>query len=174
MTLVSVFVPISFLPSTAGRLFQEFGFVLAIAVGISSFVALSLVPALAARLPDRPVVQAPPIAWLGRRLADVYGHTLGWVLTAPMVAAAIALIFAAFAWTLFGALDEELIPPEDRGVLYVYATRPDGVGLRYSERQADRIEEILPRGPVHPFPNTARLSGAGPFRTSPSAPRRAP
>ena len=59
MTLVSVFVPISFLPSTAGRLFQEFGFVLAIAVGISSFVALSLVPALAARLPDRPVVQAP-------------------------------------------------------------------------------------------------------------------
>ena len=143
VTLVSVFVPISFLPSTAGRLFQEFGFVLAIAVGISSFVALSLVPALAARLPDRPVVQAPPIAWLGRRLADVYGHTLGWVLTAPMVAAAIALIFAAFAWALYGALDEELIPPEDRGVLYVYATGPDGVGLRYSERQADSIEEIL-------------------------------
>ena len=49
LTLVSVFVPISFLPSTAGRLFREFGFVLAIAVVISSFVALSLVPALAAR-----------------------------------------------------------------------------------------------------------------------------
>ena len=38
------------LPSEAGRLFREFGFVLAIAVGISSFVALSLVPAMAARL----------------------------------------------------------------------------------------------------------------------------
>ncbi|MEQ9335339.1 efflux RND transporter permease subunit, partial [Thalassobaculum sp.] len=49
-TLVSVFVPISFLPSTAGRLFREFGFVLSIAVLISSFVALTLVPALAARL----------------------------------------------------------------------------------------------------------------------------
>lgn len=48
--LVSVFVPISFLPSEAGRLFREFGFVLALSVIISSFVALSLVPALAARL----------------------------------------------------------------------------------------------------------------------------
>ncbi|HCJ21145.1 MAG TPA: hypothetical protein DHV64_06350, partial [Erythrobacter sp.] len=47
--LVSVFVPISFLPSEAGRLFREFGFVLAVSVIISSFVALSLVPALAAK-----------------------------------------------------------------------------------------------------------------------------
>jgi len=50
VTLVSVFVPISFLPSTAGRLFGEFGFVLAVAVCLSSFVALTLVPMLASRL----------------------------------------------------------------------------------------------------------------------------
>ncbi|MEC9153654.1 MAG: efflux RND transporter permease subunit, partial [Pseudomonadota bacterium] len=46
-TLISVFLPIAFLPSMAGRLFTEFGFVLAIAVAISSFVALSLCPMLA-------------------------------------------------------------------------------------------------------------------------------
>ena len=51
--LASVFIPIAFLPSTAGRLFREFGGVLAGAVIISSFVALSLVPALTARLPVR-------------------------------------------------------------------------------------------------------------------------
>ncbi|MDZ7643126.1 MAG: efflux RND transporter permease subunit [Woeseiaceae bacterium] len=50
--LVSVFVPIAFLPSTAGRLFREFGIVLAVAVAISSFVSLSLVPAMASRLPS--------------------------------------------------------------------------------------------------------------------------
>ena len=54
-TLVSVFLPISFLPSTAGRLFTEFGFVLAATVIISSFVALTLGPMLSARLPDKPV-----------------------------------------------------------------------------------------------------------------------
>ena len=49
-TLVSVFLPISFLPSTAGRLFTEFGFVLGITVIISSFVALTLCPVIASRL----------------------------------------------------------------------------------------------------------------------------
>jgi hydrophobic/amphiphilic exporter-1 (mainly G- bacteria), HAE1 family len=50
LTLIAVFVPISFLPSAAGRLFAEFGFVMAIAVGISSFVALSLGPMMASGL----------------------------------------------------------------------------------------------------------------------------
>ena len=50
VTLIAVFVPISFLPSSAGRLFREFGFVLAVTVGLSSFVALTLCPLMAARL----------------------------------------------------------------------------------------------------------------------------
>ena len=49
-TLISVFVPIAFLPGSAGRLFTEFGFVLAVAVAISSFVALTLGCMLASRL----------------------------------------------------------------------------------------------------------------------------
>ncbi|MFD1379269.1 efflux RND transporter permease subunit [Fodinicurvata halophila] len=49
-TLISVFVPVAFLPGRAGQLFEEFGFVLAISVGLSSFVALSLCPMLASRL----------------------------------------------------------------------------------------------------------------------------
>src|SRR5690606_16244633 len=49
-TLAAVFVPISFLPGSAGRLFGEFGFVLAFAVTISSFVALTLAPMLASRM----------------------------------------------------------------------------------------------------------------------------
>lgn len=143
LTLISVFVPISLLPSTAGRLFREFGFVLAIAVGISSFVALSLVPALAARLPERPARQIAPIAALGRLLARLYGWTLDWALKAPLLVAAAALAFAGLAGLIFQGLDEELLPPEDRGTLYVFATGPDGVGLPYSARQADRIEAIL-------------------------------
>ena len=143
LTLVSVFVPISFLPSTAGRLFREFGFVLAIAVVISSFVALSLVPALAARLPEGAPARRRTLTALGRWLAGIYARTLRLALHAPVVAGAVALGFGAFAWALLGALDEELVPPEDRGALHVFATGPDGVSLAYSDRQADRIEEIL-------------------------------
>ncbi len=49
VTLAAVFVPISFLPGQAGGLFREFGFTLAIAVMISSVVALSLTPMMASR-----------------------------------------------------------------------------------------------------------------------------
>ncbi len=49
LTLAAVFVPISFLPGQAGGLFREFGFVLAIAVLLSSVVALTLCPMLASR-----------------------------------------------------------------------------------------------------------------------------
>ncbi len=45
----STIIPISFFPGTAGRLFSEFGFVLAFAVTLSAVVALTLVPMLASR-----------------------------------------------------------------------------------------------------------------------------
>ncbi len=50
LTLIAVFVPISFLEGQAGRLFTEFGFVLAVAVAISMLVALTLCPALCTKL----------------------------------------------------------------------------------------------------------------------------
>ena len=52
LTLISVFVPISFLPGDLGRLFREFGFTLAAAVAFSALIALTLTPMLASRLPE--------------------------------------------------------------------------------------------------------------------------
>ncbi|MCR9175596.1 MAG: efflux RND transporter permease subunit [Alphaproteobacteria bacterium] len=145
-TLISVFVPISFLPSTAGRLFREFGFVLAIAVAISSFVALTLVPALAARLGDDKadgLGVRKLIGRLGDRCAAAYGVTLRWTLAMPIVVMAVALGLAGGSWIAFQNLDQELLPQEDRGMINVFATGPDGVGLGYSDRQADKMEAVL-------------------------------
>ncbi len=69
LTLIAVFVPISFLPSDAGRLFSEFGFVLAVTVALSSFVALSLCPMIAARLPSMGGERRGIVGWVGARLA---------------------------------------------------------------------------------------------------------
>ncbi|MEQ8587577.1 MAG: efflux RND transporter permease subunit [Thalassobaculaceae bacterium] len=145
-TLISVFVPISFLPSTAGRLFREFGFVLAIAVLISSFVALTLVPALAARLGDerkRDRGVRHTLARIGGRLSDVYARSLRATLSAPLVVLAVAGTLAAGSWFAFEQLDRELLPDEDRGIIYAFGTGPDGVGLAYSDRQADRMEAVF-------------------------------
>ncbi len=144
LTLISVFIPISFLPSTAGRMFQEFGIVLAVAIAISSFVALSLVPMLTARLggdkPSQPPALLRVLGLLGQRL---YNGVVLVALRLPAVTLAVALLAGGIGWILVDHLDQELLPAEDRGVIYVFATGPDGVGLDYSERQADRIEAIL-------------------------------
>jgi hydrophobe/amphiphile efflux-1 (HAE1) family protein len=144
--LISVFIPIAFLPSTAGRLFREFGLVLAVAVGLSSFVALSLVPALAARLPKEPDQHYKGrllLIFLGEKLALFYQWTLKFILSAWWLAIILALLAVWGAWQLSGQLKQELLPSEDRGILYVSATGPDGVGLGYTERQVDYIEAVL-------------------------------
>ena len=145
--LVAVFVPIAFLPGTAGRLFREFGFVLAVSVAISSFVALSLVPAAMARLPSStpaPGAIMTRLNRLGHSLAAFYERTaLPW-LCAPLGyflgPASLPLLAPPL---LYPQLDRELLPSEDRGQLNVFARGPDGVGLRYAERQADRMESVL-------------------------------
>ncbi len=145
LTLIAVFIPIAFLPSTAGRLFREFGVILGVAVAISSFVALSLVPALTSRLPEEsaPGPLRQKIEQLGQNLNNVYGQVLNFLLARAWLTVLTAVALAAGAAGLYGQLEQELIPTEDRGVLIVNASGPDGVGLAYSERQANRMEAIV-------------------------------
>ncbi|MCR9125440.1 MAG: efflux RND transporter permease subunit [Rhodobacteraceae bacterium] len=142
LTLIAVFAPISFLPSEAGRLFSEFGFVLAITVALSSFVALSVCPMIAARLPslgdDRGLL-GPVGGWLGR----LYDWMLRPVLAAPLPAFAVFSLIAGGALLVRGDLGEELVPPEDRGQVTVWLQGPDGTGLDYTDRQVEAVEAAL-------------------------------
>jgi hydrophobe/amphiphile efflux-1 (HAE1) family protein len=143
--LVSVFVPIAFLPSTAGRLFREFGVVLAVAVAISSFVSLSLVPAAASRLPG-----AGPgnrltelLGGAGARLKHFYQRSLSALLDRPYVPVGVAVVLAAGVVPIYQMLDQELLPTEDRGWIQIHASGPDGVGIGYMDRQTRQIEDFL-------------------------------
>ncbi|MBT8082752.1 MAG: efflux RND transporter permease subunit [Gammaproteobacteria bacterium] len=145
LVLISVFIPIAFLPSTAGRLFREFGLVLATAVIISSFVALSLVPAAAARLVKGADETRVPklIARFGGSFANAYNRSLTVLLVRPWIPVAVALLFGLSAGIIYQSLDRELTPPEDRGLVRVFASGPDGVGINYMDRQTEKIEAIL-------------------------------
>ncbi|MDO3382976.1 efflux RND transporter permease subunit [Gilvimarinus algae] len=142
--LISVFVPIAMLPSTAGRLFREFGFVLAFAVAVSSFVALSLVPAMAARIVPERKGESHPIRdrlqGVGERLQGVYTRSLERVLQWRWLALLFALGAIIAAALVYHNVPQELLPEEDRGVIYVDATGPDGTGLEYTERQVNAME----------------------------------
>ena len=140
--LVAVFVPIAFLPSTAGRLFREFGGVLAAAVVISSFVALSLVPAFTARLP-KSAGQSNRFAKIGNVFKRFYKRTLHKALDFSWVIVILSLLSAGGGALLYNQINSELMPNEDRGSVRVFSRGPDGVGLKFMDRQARKLEEIL-------------------------------
>lgn len=145
-TLVSVFVPISFLPSQTGQLFREFGFVLAVTVVISSFVALSLVPMMVSKLPNKEASKGgfhASLGRIGRFCARAYSVPLDFFLNAPLIVLAICGGILFTAWQAYGTLKEELVPVEDRGKISVFMTGPDGVGLAYTDRQVEAVERII-------------------------------
>jgi hydrophobe/amphiphile efflux-1 (HAE1) family protein len=149
ITLASVFIPIAFLPGQSGQLFTEFGFTLAISVVISSFVALSLCPMMSSRLETRSTGQSrlhgirDALGAIGNRLASLYERTLAVLMRAPVLTIGVSLALAGAVGTLFQSLDQELVPVEDRGAIIVTLQGPDGVNLRYSDRQVKQVEKLL-------------------------------
>ncbi|WP_298634712.1 efflux RND transporter permease subunit [uncultured Umboniibacter sp.] len=144
--LASVFLPIAFMPSTAGRLFREFGAVLACAVIISSIVALTLVPAFAAKLPLRKIASTQSLsrrARLGSVLKNFYSQSLDTCLRHRFKVLFLSVVAASAAASSYLTIDNELLPVEDRGVIRAFATGPDGVGLNFMNRQAVQMEAIL-------------------------------
>ncbi len=151
--LIAVFVPISFLPSTTGRLFREFGFVLALSVAISSFVALSMVPAISARIDFSDEHGFKFLNRVGGKINRAYMSMLSACLKHPVITVSVSLFAFAGAAFLVTVIDQELVPEEDRGQIEVFATGPDGVGLSYMERQADQIDAVL-----QPYLNSGEIS----------------
>jgi HAE1 family hydrophobic/amphiphilic exporter-1 len=144
-TLAAVFVPLSFLPGQAGGLFREFGFTLAMAVLLSSIVALTLCPVLASRLLTAAPGSAPrgAFVWLGDRLAALYRRTLDWALAMPFVVVLVAALFAATAVFVSGGIRQELTPQEDRAVALLSVSAPQGVSLDYTTGKMREIEALI-------------------------------
>ena len=144
-TLAAVFIPLSFLPGQAGGLFREFGFTLAMAVLLSSVVALTLCPVLASRLlRSADTTTAPgPVARFGDWLARRYHAILARALAMPAVVICAALVFAASGWFAAQSIPQELTPPEDRGAALLSVTAPQGVSIEYTDSKVREIEATI-------------------------------
>jgi len=146
-TLVSVFVPISFMPGIVGNLFSEFGFVLAFAVTISAMVALTVCPMLAARLGSGVHgVEDAKGSWSGRlaqRLASLYAWVLDLCLKARFLVVLVCLGFAALGWGAYKLLPQEITPTEDRGVIQISLRAQQGVNLDYMSGLTQKVEDAL-------------------------------
>jgi multidrug efflux pump len=148
ISLVAVFVPVSFLTGTVGRLFSEFGISVAVAVLISGFVALTLTPMLCSRSlrPLHGVKQSRVADALDRSfdgLNRAYERTLGIALSRPPLVLAAAGLLVILIAALFMFLPRELVPTEDRGIAFGIVIAPEGATLEYTDRYMREIEDIL-------------------------------
>jgi multidrug efflux pump len=145
LTLVSVFVPISFLPGDLGRLFREFGFTLAASVVFSAFVALTLTPMLASRLPAHP--RQNRFAGLADRffkaLAAFYGRTLRVLVRRPLYVAVVVLGLVGLGVVTYRSVPSEFTPQADLGRAFVSIEGPEGSSFDYIDRYARRLEAIM-------------------------------
>ena len=148
VTLVAVFLPVIFLQGITGRLFREFGIVVAGSVIISAFVSLTLTPMLGSRLlkgghskPWFYRVTEPFFVWLNR----AYENSLNSFLNARWLAWVIMVSLFGIIYALFktGAIPSELAPLEDRGMVRINATAPEGVTFEYMLNYTDELSNFL-------------------------------
>ncbi|MCH8494338.1 MAG: efflux RND transporter permease subunit [Balneolales bacterium] len=146
LALISVFTPILFLEGVTGKLFQEFGVVIAGAVVISSFVALTLTPMLTTRMLAK-----------GHKKSEFYTNTetyfvqanewyssrLDWVLENRKYAITGFGVAVALIALLFYVIPEEVAPMEDRSSLQITATAPEGATFDYMDVFMDQLTRVV-------------------------------
>ncbi|MFP4207295.1 MAG: efflux RND transporter permease subunit [Wenzhouxiangella sp.] len=146
LVLIAVFAPIALLQGDIGRLFAEFGLTMAAAVAFSSFVALTISAALAARVLKPRAGRNRLVGLIDAgvdRARRIYRQSLTGALKARwIVVGALVLMLAAVAW-LFDRIPSEYAPFEDRGAFFVIVNGPEGATFEYMNDYMSEIEARL-------------------------------
>ena len=156
VALVAVFAPLAFQSSTTGRLFVEFAVAIVGAVIVSTFVALSLTPMMAARI-LKP--SSKKQGFLVRSfeatlhfITRLYKSILQGLLDLSVIARlgilgmlAVLLLFAS--QLLYTNLEGDFLPEEDKGRLFCFVIAPEGSTSEYTDRMLKQMEQILSETP---------------------------
>ncbi|WP_375661956.1 efflux RND transporter permease subunit [Bartonella sp. OC16QHHD] len=170
LTLVAVFVPISFLPGQVGGLFREFGFVLAISILLSSIVALTLCPMLASRFLKEHIEEKEEkshhyftfLYKLGTFFHKAYTYSLHKCLEKPWAVVFASLIFGGLCIGGYMKLQQELTPAEDRALIFLVINGPQGISIQYLNEQVEQIEASLqPLRDAGEIANSYSIAGIG-------------
>ncbi|MBN1927011.1 MAG: efflux RND transporter permease subunit [Prolixibacteraceae bacterium] len=151
ITLVAVFFPIVFLQGMTGRLFREFSIVIAGAVTISSFVALTLTPMLSTKLLKTRHTRGKAYRFTEKffvALNNTYRKSLESFLNRKYLALAILVISFVLIFILWKSIPAEMAPLEDRSQMNVSITPQEGAtyeyNLAYVEEVSDLSEQLIP------------------------------
>ncbi|WP_164003050.1 efflux RND transporter permease subunit [Pyxidicoccus caerfyrddinensis] len=151
IVLVAVFVPVALFPGTTGAIYRQFALTIAASVALSTFCALTLTPALSARM----LKHQQGEKWIFFRWVDkaldwtraVYGRNLRKLLKHPLIVLVAFLLCIAGTVVLFRAAPTGFIPDEDQGYLIISVQGPEGMSLAQTEKVLAEAEAVLAKQP---------------------------
>jgi len=146
ITLAVVFLPIFFLQGFVGRLFREFGVVVAGAVLVSCFVSLTLTPVLSVKLTrehhkhSRFYNFTEPFF---TSMENGYGRWLASFMNIRWMAVVIILFCIASVGLIGWNIQSELAPLEDRNQFRINLTAPEGTSFDYMDKYTEQMTQFV-------------------------------
>jgi HAE1 family hydrophobic/amphiphilic exporter-1 len=158
LILASVFIPVGFMGGITGRLYQQFAITIGISVLFSAFNALTLSPALAAKLlkpaskPKGPIGKA--LGWFFGKFNQAFDWTTGRYLgIAGMFARKMVRGFILMAVVIVGivmlgkVIPGGFVPEEDQGFFLANVQLPDAASIQRTDEADRAVEKILGAAP---------------------------
>jgi len=148
ITLIAVFFPIVFLEGMTGRLFREFSIVIAAAVAISSFVALTLTPMLSTKILKTRHKRSKAFNWTEKffvKLNRAYQNSLNSFLNRKYISLFILAISIILIVILWKNIPAEMAPLEDRSQLSINMSTPEGSTYEYNAAYTEEVAALVER-----------------------------
>ena len=150
LVLMAVFIPVAFFPGSTGKIYRQFALTIAFAVAISTFLALTLTPALSALLFRRKTSSGgflnkifDAINWFLDSLRDGYSFLLERLTHLKFL---VLVVFAALLVTtgwLYTIVPQAFLPEEDQGYFITIIQGPEGVSLNYTSKVMQQVEQQI-------------------------------
>ncbi len=155
LILTAVFVPVAFMGGITGRLYQQFAVTIAISVCFSAFNALTLSPALSAKLlkpkGEQKSFLDPFYGWFNRifgRFTERYISFTSILIRKTVRSVIFIVIIIALTGGLVKKLPTGFLPDEDNGYFMVNCQLPDASSLRRTDAVLKRVERIILASPA--------------------------
>ena len=151
VSLVAVLIPLLFMGDVVGRLFHEFAVTLAVAIGISLLVSLTLTPMMSARMLKGETGHggAGPSARpaLLDRLIAAYGRSLDRVLDHQGLMLLVMLAMLGLTVWLYLLVPKGFFPVQDSGVIQVVTQAPGTISFEAMKKQQETVARQLLEDP---------------------------
>lgn len=152
LVLGSVFLPTAFLGGMTGTLYKQFAVTIAISMILSGVVALTLSPALAARiLKPEPEEKGGFFKWFEsafNRLTDLYVRGVRWLINNRKTGLALFAVILCIMGVLFKIVPGSFVPEEDQGYLFMANMLPDASSLQRTVAVSDHAVTLARSHPA--------------------------